>query len=108
MHIKLSRKARKRGAALVAALAGIGLVLGGCAVKAIISKAHKIEEKRRRQATNDIVEVPQLFTQHFPVLPMNAVSPIITEPSPSPTPPNFQAHVNTNYYNAALEDESGF
>ena len=109
MYIKLSNKRDGGNAILLGLMLAMGLALGGCALEKIISKARKIEKQRQQAATNC---VPDEFVEfHYDTPPGSSQEPPLNAVAP-PSVPSFQPsakfQVNTNYYNEALEDESGF
>lgn len=103
MQIKLHLQRTSGSVLLGVLIIAVGLLIGGCVIKKVISKVKDVQKKIDQIATNvppdELVIFRQTATQFFPPV-ENAVS-----PSPS-VAPKFQ--VNTNDYNEALEDESGF
>ena len=112
MQIKLShtRNRNKRAAILLGILVIAALALGGCAAYKVLKKARQIEEQRRQQqASNDLVEAHFDFPAANLTPPAPYAGPIqegLIDPVTGLCVPKF--NVNTNYYNEALEDESGF
>lgn len=109
MQINLRRSKQGGNAILLGLMLAMGLALGGCALEKIISKARKIEKQRQQAATNC---VPDEFVEfHYDSPPVTAQEPPLNAVAP-PSVPSVQSsakfQVNTNYYNEALEDESGF
>ena len=106
MQIKLRKCKQGGNAILLGILLGLGLAMGGCAVKAIISRIHKIDKQRQQAATNcppdDLVE----FHGQLPESQFQPQDNAISPPLSLQSSPKFQ--VTTNWYNEALEDESGF
>ena len=106
MFIKLSNKRDGGNAILLGIMLAMGLALGGCALEKIISKARKIEKQRQQAATNC---VPDEFVEfHYDSPPVTAQEPSLNATAPPSVQSSAKFQVNTNYYNEALEDESGF
>jgi hypothetical protein len=96
MQIRSCNKRNKGSALFLGILIILGLAVGGCVIIKVISQAHKIKQHLDQVATNappdEIVQVPIGHLPH--------------QEAAHEQGAKFQ--VNTNDYNEALEDESGF
>lgn len=100
MRIILNRK-REQGLLILGVVVLVAaLGLGGCAFHEVWKRLDKIDEKRKQQETNDPPPLVMDMTQ--------AKQPGDTEVLAKGETEFGATKIDTNWYNPALEDETGF